>query len=297
MGEHGRDGTATAPPPEVVSTTAEQGAESPRPGPAQPPLYLRTARSPRMLVLLVLLLGAAAVCARLGVWQLDRAELRGEAAARAEQAELMGAPPAPLADVLAPQSPFSGDLVGQKVEVTGAFEDDPLLVAGRALDGRTGYLLLHPLRVDVAPGDAPVLPVVRGWVESPEVAAGLEPAPSGTVDLVGYLQAGEAAGQEQLPEGQVDAISSAELVNRWEGPIYSGYLVLAEIEPAQDPAIGLLPPPTAPGGGLNVQNLAYALQWWIFGGFAVFVWARLVRDEARAEVEQTEHPSPERPGG
>src|SRR5690606_30846727 len=121
-------------------------------------------------------------------------------------------------------------------------------------------------------------------------AAGLEPAPSGTVDLVGYLQAGEAAGQEQLPEGQVDAISSAELVNRWEGPIYSGYLVLAEIDPAQDPAIGLLPPPTAPGGGLSVQNLAYALQWWIFGGVAVFVWARLVRDEARAEVEQTEHP-------
>lgn len=238
-----------------------------------------------MLLLLVLLLGAAAVCARLGIWQLDRAELRGEAAARAEQAELLDAPPEPLTDVLAPQTSFPGGLVGRKVEVTGTFEDDPLLVAGRALDGRTGYLLLDPLRVDVGSDEPPVLPVVRGWVASPEAAAELAPAPDGAVHVVGYLQVGEGAGGTGLPPGQVDAISSAELVNRWEGPIYSGYLVLAQIDPQQDPGIALLPPPKTPGGGLNVQNVAYALQWWIFGGFAVFVWARLVRDEARAEVE------------
>ena len=43
----------------------------------------------------------------------------------------------------------------------------------------------------------------------------------------------------------------------------------------------LLDPPTAPGAGLNIQNLAYAAQWWIFGAFAVILWLRLVRDEAR----------------
>ena len=42
-----------------------------------------------------------------------------------------------------------------------------------------------------------------------------------------------------------------------------------------------LPRPTIEGGtGLNLQNLFYALQWWVFGGFAVLLWVRLVRDEA-----------------
>jgi len=83
-----------------------------------------------------------------------------------------------------------------------------------------------------------------------------------------------------MPSGQIDAISPAELVNLWGGPIYSGYLVLADARPDQESAITLLEPPTTGGGGgLNLQNLAYALQWWIFGVFAVALWGRMVRDE------------------
>jgi DNA-binding transcriptional regulator of glucitol operon len=38
------------------------------------------------------------------------------------------------------------------------------------------------------------------------------------------------------------------------------------------------------------QNYGYALQWWLFGGFAVFLWAKLVLDELDpARVE----PAPE----
>nr|BFF18892.1 hypothetical protein GCM10025730_24130 [Promicromonospora thailandica] len=41
-----------------------------------------------------------------------------------------------------------------------------------------------------------------------------------------------------------------------------------------------LPRPTIDGGtGANLQNIFYALQWWVFGGFAVLLWVRLVRDE------------------
>ncbi|WP_149204272.1 SURF1 family protein [Actinotalea subterranea] len=259
------------------------------------PAYLRTATTPRMLVILVLLLGAAAVCARLGVWQLDRAELRGAAAARAEQQEAVDAEPTPLDDVLAPQSSFRGDLVGEKVLVRGAYEPDELLVAGRVLDGAEGYLVLTPLRVEAGTAaGAPVLAVVRGWVPTPEAAADLGPAPAGVVEVTGYLQGGEAGGTGDLPAGQVEAISPGELVNRWGGPTYSAYLVLAESDPAQAEGLALLGPPTAQGAGLNLQNLAYALQWWIFGGFAVLLWARLVRDEARAALEDDdEHAVPD----
>ena len=231
-----------------------------------------------MLVLLVVLLAAAAACARLGVWQLDRAVQRGANDAAAAAVEAAGASPEPLTQVLAPQTPFRSDLVAHTVTASGTYGTDQLLVPGRVNGGAEGVLVLSPLRVAET---GAVLPVVRGWLPDVAAAEGLA-APVGTVEVTGYLQLGEAAGGGRMPAGQIDAISPAELVNLWGGPIYSGYLVLADASPAPDGAITLLEPPTTgSGGGLNLQNLAYALQWWIFGAFAVVLWGRMVRDETQ----------------
>lgn len=239
----------------------------------------RAAVRPRMLALLVLLLAAAAVCARLGVWQLERAEVRGAASAAREAERVLTADPEPLTDVLAPGDAFVADMVARKVVAQGAYDDDAtLLVAGRTHDGSTeGYLVLTPLRVPTADGTA-VLPVVRGWSPTPDVAA----APAGDVELVGWLQVTEEAGAP-IVDGRTDAISAPQLLAAWGGPVYPGYLVVQTGDPA-DPAraggLEALDPPTRAGSGLNVQNLAYAAQWWIFGLFAAGLWWRLVRDEA-----------------
>lgn len=274
------------------------------------PDYLRTAVSPRMLGLLLVLMLAAAACARLGVWQLERAQVRGEASARSEAQAQGSGPPTPLAEVLEPQTPFPGELVGRRVQTSGTFDAvNQLLVPGRAHENRSGYLVLTPLRVGEpgagtaggeadaeAPdgGDArrPVLPVVRGWVPTVEAAAALDPPPGGPVSVTGYLQAGEASGEAGLPVGQVGGISPGELVNRWGGPIYTGYLVVSAVDPTQDTDIALLDPPTLAGSDLNLQNVAYALQWWLFGGFALLLWLRLVRDEA-VEAEEGEEEGPD----
>ncbi len=261
-----------------------------------------------MVALLVLFLFAAAVFGRLGVWQLDRAVQRGEAAAaaRAEDAARQG--PVPLAEVLAPQTTFTTGLVGRHVTVTGEFTGEQLVVLGRVHDGREGALILNALAVPQDGGGVAHLAVVRGWVRGPQDPAASELPPSGTVQVTGWLQVGEAAGSPaarspepvRSPEAAdrpeaadppesaspsapvgVDAISPAELVNRWGGPMYTGYLVLDSMEPAQDPAVELLGPPGATSGGLNWQNLAYAVQWWLFGLFAVGLWWRIVRDAAR----------------
>ncbi|WP_456787437.1 SURF1 family protein [Cellulomonas sp. P5_C5] len=262
------DHTVAAAPDETPASAWAQAERRP------PTTMLRAAVRPRMLVLLVLLLAAAALCARLGAWQLDRAQVHGAAAAERHTAELVAAPAVPLDDVLVPQTTFTGDLVGRKVAVTGTYDaDGQLLVTGRAHDGTTGLLVLTPLTTT----DGAVLPVVRGWVATP---ADADDPPSGTVDVTGYLQASEQAGTG-VADGQTDAISSAELLNSWGGPIYTGYLVVSASDPAQSDAVALLDPPTKPGAGLNIQNLAYAAQWWIFGAFAVLLWLRLVRDEAR----------------
>lgn len=238
------------------------------------------ARQPRMIGLLVLFLAIAAVCARLGIWQLDRAEIRGAAAAQAALEQTEAAAPVSIDEVLAPQSTFDGALVGRRVIATGSYESDgQLLVQDRVLHDRTGWLVLTPLRTD----SGAVLPVVRGWVEDPDQAdaEGLLDVPTGDVTITGYLQASEDSGQspEALPAGTTDSISSAELLGVWGGPIWTGYSVLSESDPAQPADLELLGPPTRSGTGLNIQNLGYAAQWWVFGGFAVFLWVRLVRDE------------------
>ncbi|WP_125773704.1 SURF1 family protein [Antribacter gilvus] len=252
--------------------------------------FWEVARQPRMVGILLLLLLAAAVCGRLGVWQLDRAYERAELADRQAAAEAVAEGPAWLGDVLAPQESFPGDLVSRQVQVAGEYEaDGQRLVAGRVLDGREGYLVLTPLRVadDGTGGDswaglsgAPVVAVVRGWVASPDDAS---EAPGGEVHVTGWLQAGEAVsgGGLELPDGQVDRVALGALVQEWGGPVYTGYVVLSDAtpSPAEDgPA--LLPRPTLDGGsGVNLQNAFYALQWWVFGAFAVALWVRMVRDD------------------
>lgn len=240
----------------------------------------RVARRPRMLGLLALFLAAATVCGLLGAWQLDRARQRGDAAIRERQVQLAAADPVTLGSVLAPQTAFVGDLVGRKVSATGTYEaGGQLVVSGRSHSGQVGELVLTPLRVGSG-ADAAVLPVVRGWL--PAGATPDEP-PTGPVSVVGYLQAGESAGTG-IASGTTDAISPAELLHVWAGPIYSGYLVLASSDPAQAAGPALLDPPTPTSASPNLQNLLYALEWFVFGGFAVFLWWRAVDDEAHGRI-------------
>ncbi|MGV1035995.1 MAG: hypothetical protein ACOYD0_03070 [Candidatus Nanopelagicales bacterium] len=44
--------------------------------------------------------------------------------------------------------------------------------------------------------------------------------------------------------------------------------------------------PRTPGGpaNLNLRNLVYAFQWWIFAAFGVWFWFRFIRDQRDAEI-------------
>ncbi|ACZ29734.1 conserved hypothetical protein [Xylanimonas cellulosilytica DSM 15894] len=255
-----------------------------------------------MLVALLVALAVAAGCLRLGLWQWSRATERAAAASRAATAELTSAGPVGLGTLVPPQAPVPGDDVGRAVWVTGEYDaEDQRLVAGRALDGEIGYLVLTPLRVlDDGTGGAswadlsgtPLLPVVRGWVSSPADAPGLA-APEGPVQVTGWLQAAESTSDEPVPANPdgpplTHDIATAALVNDWGGPIWDGYLVLTASDPAQaTPSSGgpqPLPRPVIEGGtGLNVQSLFYALEWGVFALFALAIYVRLARDEVRAE--------------
>ena len=47
--------------------------------------------------------------------------------------------------------------------------------------------------------------------------------------------------------------------------------------------------------GVQWRNAAYAVQWWIFALFALWMWARMVRDETRrARAEPATGPAARR---
>lgn len=267
--------------------------------------YRRVALTPRMIGLFVLLLAAALVCVRLGAWQLDRASLRGATEAEEAHAAVLARDVVPIEDVLAPQTSFRAEHLAVPVEVTGRYDaEQQVYVTGRAVDGRDAVLVVTALRVSEGAHAGAMIPVLRGWVDPADVttaggaaapadddAAAVLTVPAGEVTVTGYLKDSEVGRGGSLPDGVVETISSAELASLWGGPTWSGHLVeftttaqgRSDVSPT---GLRHAPPPgMAEDTGLNIQNLAYAVEWVIFGGFAIALWVRMVRDEVRHRRE------------
>ncbi len=248
-----------------------------------------------MLAALVVLVLLAAVFVRLGAWQLDRAALRGAAAARETESARIAAAPVPLWEALRVGQGFTAEQQLRKVVATGRLEQQAL-VPDRVVDGAPAVLVVTALWLDAGPDAGAMIPVVRGWVASDDVVVtptevrvspGVRDAlevPTDVVTVVGYLSDSEQAVTGALPDGTVGAISTAQLANIWGGPTFTGFVVLAESMPAT--SLATLPPPSySQQSGMNLQNLAYAGEWVLFGGFALFLWWRMVREEAVRERE------------
>ena len=253
---------------------------------------IRTALQPRWLGALLVAVVFAAVCGRLGAWQLDeaRAEARAEAIERAASL-----PVSPLTEVVAPQSPFPRDGSTRRVTATGTYAPQrQILVADRRLDGTPGYWVVTPL---VVSDTGASLPVLRGFVADPASA----PAPPrGTVAVAGGLAPSESPRSEAgLPDGVLRSVDMSLLVNRWDTEVYNAFVFATEetaVSPdgGEQPVVlqGLtrVPPPTGESGELNLKNAMYAVQWWIFAAFGFFLWWRAVR-QAHRELAAEAAPS------
>lgn len=220
---------------------------------------------------------AVAVCAALGWWQWTRAQDKAVVVAPE--------PTVPIADVLAPASP-AGVAIGRQVTITGTWADeDAVLVSGRSVDGEDAVLLVRALTVDAdatGTGEPATLAVIVGWrpADSP-MAPDDGPA---HVSIDGYLRAPEEATPASGSEAQAipgtvwsDTISPSELAQTWPAPLYSA--VFASFDGTE--SWEALPPPP-PEQHLNLRSLLYALEWWVFGGFAVFIAVRWIRDNSRS---------------
>ncbi len=238
----------------------------------RPPL--RAWLSPGLIGLHVLAVVALVFCVLMGLWQLGVYDSRQEH----EQADKQVVPRVALTDLWTPDTPFTSTLNNRPVTIDGVFAPaaDQIWVTDKEQDGRTGAWLVAPLQVDG--GDTML--VVRGW--SPE-AGGFPEVPPGRVTIDAVLAPGEAtAGAYDPVDRTTGSIRIPTLINEIPYDLYSGFAISTDV--ASSGGLDLVPPPQ-PGDvswTVGLRNLAYALQWWVFGLFAVFMWWRMSTETIEA---------------
>lgn len=238
---------------------------------------LRTALKPHWLALLGVVLAVIVSFTLLGLWQLDVAR---DTSDQEQRDRLATMPPVALVEVLAPHSVMSAENVGRTVTVSGRYVGaEQVLITPRLLDGRRGSWVLTPLVVE---GSGAKLAIIRGFVDDPS-RAGTPPA--GVVSLTGMLSPPESAPDDPvvLPAGQRQTVDLADLVNIWPGDLYNAMLFPTAQTPPAAATPTHVPPPDPNPGGIAWRNLAYAMQWWFFAAFALYMWWRMVRDDAEVD--------------
>jgi len=215
-----------------------------------------------LLGLHLLAIVAIAVCALMGLWQLGVYDAKHEDKA-AEQAN---AKPVELLGVWGPDDPFTAELVDRRVRIHGRFPLDQLFAVKRP-DGQQWLATTVPVdgtksAIVVVVGEAP--DVLADWVAPPATfTAILQPSePSGEVSIA-----------QRIGSSKWDLFSGYAL---YDGPSYAHQAKPVE---TPDPHVSWT---------VGLRNLAYAMQWWVFGLFSAFMWWRMATDTIATRREAAE---------
>lgn len=225
-----------------------------------------TARNLGLTLLAVVLIAAMIV---MGLWQLD-AYNEGQAL---DAAETTRADPVPLDRLLRPDQAFTAEAHARPVVVEGEYGERQLLVDR----GAQRPWVVAPLRTD----SGSAILVVRGLADAAGQLADPPAPPDGRVRLVGSLQPSQGRGVDtDRRDDVVPTISTAQLIDEFGTDLYSGYVVLTEQTPPSALPTATPPQPEA-SFTAGLRNLMYALQWWVFAGFVIFMWWRMVHEDAQ----------------
>lgn len=201
-----------------------------------------------MLVLLAF--GTAAVCVRLGIWQLDRLD---EVRTNNDRIRAgLGAAPVVLDEAPGPGAAY------RRATATGSYDPDgEVVLFGRSLNGRSGDHLLTPLRFT----DGSAVLVDRGWVPAGERSR----APAGVVRALGFLLPAESVAGVPPAAGRVTAVDPVGIERALSYELAPVYLLLQQ----QSPSPPGFPTPAALPELSEGPHLGYAIQWFSFAAVAL----------------------------
>nr|AAV66318.1 SurF1 [Rubrivivax gelatinosus] len=221
----------------------------------------------------------AALCVRLGFWQLDRAAakqaLRAEVAARAALPPLAAAALAATPEAAAAQHYRRVTLAGRWLA------DRTVALDNRQVDGRPGFVLVTPLVL----ADGSAVAVQRGWLprdaaERSRIAA--PPLPAALVQVAGQL----APPPSRLFAFGADAPGAAIRQNldlgAWSAEIGVPLrpLSLVQLDGPRTPSDGLRREMPLPSADVS-RHQVYAGQWFLFAALAVVLYVGLLVFRAR----------------
>jgi surfeit locus 1 family protein len=238
---------------------------------------------------LLVVLGAA-VCVRLGIWQLDR--LRQRRAFNTHVQAVWDMPPLQLT------AATTTDLTGMEyrsVQVSGTYDFDNQIALRNQYWADTnaveqyGYHLLTPLLLDEG---GPAVIVDRGWIpaggnDSP--TAWQQYDQSSRVTLKGVLRLGgdkPEMGGVPDPQGQThlyfwNSVNLERIQAQLRYPILSVY-----IQPDPEPERNTPPYPFQPTLELSEgPHMGYAIQWFSFAALLVSGYPFYLRKQANSESE------------
>jgi cytochrome oxidase assembly protein ShyY1 len=232
--------------------------------------------SSRWIGFAVFVIVLAAVCTRLGFWQLNKLELR------LDRNDVITAhfseEPRSLDAALPPGATVDKSTEWTRVTATGTYDlDHQLTVKFTTRDGAPGADVITPLVL----ADGTGLLVNRGWIGTDNNMAQpvVPPPPTGEVTIMGWLRQNSGAGDNAVRpnDGQIRAISSTALIDFVPYELTDGYVNLQEQTPASATPLAAQPEPELGQG----PHFFYALQWWFFTLLAIIGYFWFARAEAK----------------
>lgn len=255
------------------------------------PTWFSVARRPKWLFGLAFALAVAAVFALLGQWQLERSFTTVETIDGEE-------PVLVLTELEKPGQPLGVAAANKLVSAELYLDQSNLYIVANRLQQRgdetvPGYWLIANSSALLDDGDSTAsLSVAIGFSDSLQQAEAARSELAEAMLVEAFLPTVGRYLQSEAPVARPDAakayllgsFSLAELVNLYSSSPVNSFAGFLSIQ--SEPGYGLeqisfLPP--QPGTSVNWLTLFYALEWALFGGFAIFLWWRLVEDQRLRE--------------
>jgi cytochrome oxidase assembly protein ShyY1 len=237
----------------------------------------------------------AALCIRLGLWQIHRLEHRLDN--NKVVTTHFATAPVDLSTALNKGQKVDDKSEWTRVTTTGTYDvAHEVTVKFSTRDGVPGVDVVTPLVL--ADGDAML--VDRGWMQTSNTGSKptVPPPPTGPVTIMGWLRQNNGAKGDAIEPhgGQIRAISSIGLARSVPYTLNDGYLNLRTQTPKSAHPLAAEPKPELGQG----PHFFYALQWWFFAGLAIVGWFWFAWAEAKERRNPTridgfgDAPAPER---
>ncbi|NWN87831.1 MAG: SURF1 family protein [Micrococcaceae bacterium] len=264
---------------------------------------LRTALKPRWIGFFLLTMVVAALFVLLTQWQFE------QSTANQPRDHAETETPVALTEHFEPGAPMMTDQADQMVTFRGNLNlENTVQVESRVEEGNLGLWLVSEATVDGAP-DGYRIPVAWGWVE--------EEIEADTAELTEmFEQATDVSAQDMMEfEGRLipgegptpntnhasepvrkQMLATSQLVNLWDQDLYAGYVVAEKFtvdstEHVVSGATDVQPVDVAPQPEeteVAWLNIFYAIEWFIFAVFSLFLWWRFVRDDYLKDQREEE---------